>query len=634
MTSHPEPPQLATTTEVLGVPPATDRGAWDAVPADLVDPIVAGATAALDHPWPTLPASEYLLFHRTGDRHTYERRIWARRDRLTRATVAAARTLAPGFVDDVVDGVWAWCEQSSWCWPAHDDRGGRPADHLPDVTRPYLDLGAGEAAAQLALVDHLLGPHLDERAPGLRRRIRHEVDARVFAPLRQRRDWQWLNPEDGAHNWNPWIHGNVLTAAVALLDGDDLDEMVALIREGLDHFLRGLPDDGAIDEGYSYWWNGALRALEASDLLVRRSRGALDPAALHPGLRATIDFPRALFLGPGSTDARGAITSDWVVNAADGSALDGDALPWHSLYRAARRLDRAPAAAFAVAHRPAEPHPSMGLGRLAAHLCDADWLGQPVRPFPLDRDRWFASVQTLVAREHADQTSGFTVAAKAGHNGEHHNHNDVGSVIVALDGTPVSVDPGRTTYTAQTFGPERYQAWALTSAWHSVPAIHGRPQQPGREFAASAVAAAPADTDLTPSSLSCDLSRAYGTVGGRWTRTVTLDRSRSLVRIDDDWTADDPDPTPHLIRIVVWGRVERTGEHGLLIHRPEARRSVGVTASGSDITVEDRVLDDPMLTRVWGDVLTRVTVAVPPGEGSHHIVIAAAPAPGTVGLRG
>ena len=34
------------------------------------------------------------------------------------------------------------------------------------------------------------------------------------------------------------------------------------------------------------------------------------------------------------------------------------------------------------------------------------------------------------------------VALKGGHNAEHHNHNDVGSYVVALAGTTPLLDPG------------------------------------------------------------------------------------------------------------------------------------------------------------------------------------------------
>ena len=84
----------------------------------------------------------------------------------------------------------------------------------------------------------------------------------------------------------------------------------------------------------------------------------------------------------------------------------------------------------------------------------------------------------------AARAAGLTLAVKGGHNGEHHNHNDVGSFVVASDGVPVIVDAGRPTYTAQTFGPDRYAIWTMQSGWHNVPVIGGREQLPGAEHAA------------------------------------------------------------------------------------------------------------------------------------------------------
>ena len=610
-----------TRREVLGVPPATDRAAWEAIPATLIDPIVREASASLDEPWPTLPASEYLLYHRTGDRHRYEQRIWARRDRLTRAAIAAARTLEPRHIDDVIDGVWAWCEQSTWCWPAHDDHGGTPGRHLPDSDRPFLDLGAGEAVAQLALVDHLLGRELDRYAPGLRARIRREARLRVFEPLIERRDWPWLGSPDGADNWNPWIHSNILVAASALLTAPSRTRMVALVLEGLRNFLNGLPADGAVDEGYSYWWVGALRALEAAELLRRLSGGTVDLLTEYPSLRATIDFPRSLFIGPASVDASGHIESDWVVNAADGPARVTDALPWHSLYRTATRLEDAEAAAFAVAHRPARPRAALGLGRLVAHLCDDTWLGDPRVTVALDRDVWLGSIQTLVARERAGTATGLALAAKAGHNGEHHNHNDVGGFIVAVDGVPVIVDPGRTTYTAQTFGPDRYRHWALTSEWHNVPAVHGRPQRPGPEWAATEVAVTLARGPAEPTTLSSNLAGAYGSDPRVWTRTATLRRGHPAVEIEDHWCVDGVDPAAHVIRLIVAGRVDDLGDGTLRVTGPEGTTPLVVRFSGNGFTLERRHLEDPMLSHVWGESLIRVNILAPHEAGAHRIRI-------------
>ena len=113
---------------------------------------------------------------------------------------------AVDWLDEVVDGVFLLCEQSSWSWAAHDDVFSRSGEVVPDKSRPYLDLGAGEVAAQLAWTDYVLGDSLDARAPGLRRRIRQETQERVIIPFLDRMDWHWLGLDGDVHNWNPWIH--------------------------------------------------------------------------------------------------------------------------------------------------------------------------------------------------------------------------------------------------------------------------------------------------------------------------------------------------------------------------------------------------------------------------------------------
>lgn len=107
----------------------------------------------------------------------------------------------------------------------------------------------------MAWIDHLLGAQLDERYPGLRDRIRREATARVIDPFLMRRDWHWIGLDGDVHNWNPWIHGNVLVAALRLLAPEDPRRVdtVALCIEGLDRYVASLPEDGAIDEGYAYW---------------------------------------------------------------------------------------------------------------------------------------------------------------------------------------------------------------------------------------------------------------------------------------------------------------------------------------------------------------------------------------------
>ena len=76
------------------------------------------------------------------------------------------------------------------------------------------------------------------------------------------------------------------------------------------------------------------------------------------------------------------------------------------------------------------------------------------------------------------------LATKGGHNGEMHNQNDVGNVIVHVDGESVISDIGRGRYTKAYFGPERYEHIANSSRGHSVPVPNGQEQLPGGEHGA------------------------------------------------------------------------------------------------------------------------------------------------------
>lgn len=548
--------------------------------------------------------------HRDGDRTAWEDAAFERQRRLSRAAVAAASTLDEMWIDEVVDGVVLLCEQSSWCWPAHDDTRSVHGSVLATVTDPFVDLGAGEVVAQLAWIDHLLGDQLDARAPGLRARIRHEARTRVFAPFQRRRDWHWIGLDGDVHNWNPWIHGNVIVAALRLLDRPDeaveRDRIVALAVEGLDRYVAVLPADGAIDEGYAYWWNGAARALEALDVLAHATDGAVDTTAVT-ALRETVAFPHRSHLG-----------GDWFVNHADGQARPPADQPWHALHRAARRHGDTAAADLAASHRrPGTPAATEreGLGRLLRGLTDPAWVLASPAPPPLPRDVWLPSTQVFLARERAGSSDGLTLVAKGGHNGEHHNHNDVGAVVVAVDGVPVLVDAGRPTYTAATFGPDRYDIWTMQSVWHNVPVVRGVTQPAGAD-AVARDAHAEATDDLAV--FLVDLADAYPDAGlASWRRRAALDRTRGRIEIDDAWRFADDAPTTDDTRVhlLVAGEVtlERGGARVVPI---EGARAVRLRwPSDIEATAEVRELDDPLLTEVWGERLTRL--ALPLASRTH-----------------
>jgi hypothetical protein len=599
------------TAAPLPAPDVADRSFWasDRVVEALV-PTEATADAERGTPWPQTLASQYARFFRDGDRTVYEANVAARHARLTRATLAALLDPRTDRVDEVVDGVLLLCEQSTWCWAAHDDTHTRFRRVTPTVTEPYLDLGAGEVAAQLAWIDHLLGPVLDERAPGVRWRIRQETQARVLRPFTERRDWWWLGVDHPIMNWSPWIQGNVLSANLALEEDPDRRRAVtALVAEGIAAYWASLPADGGVDEGYSYWWQGAARALEAQDLL-RFAGIEPEPAALDR-IHATVAFPHSMHLG-----------GDWYVNVADSVARPLATWPWNVVHAWALRVGDDDAARHAAARRGLPGglfDERASLPRAVRMLADPAWAEAPTAAPPLVGRARFPSTGMAVARSTSGSTQGVAVSVKGGHNDENHNHVDVGSVIVALDGVPVVVDAGKPTYRAGTFGPDRYDLWVLRGDWHNVPRIRGVEQPPGGQFAARAF---DVSDDGAPGAriwrARLDLGGAYPVDGlQHWWRAVSLDPGAETVTVEDSWTFSDAAPVADADGSTAW--------HWLLagdVTLTSGRAQVRFTPDGGPATVrvlsltwdpdavdgelDVRELDDPELSAVWGEHLARL----------------------------
>jgi hypothetical protein len=268
---------------------------------------------------------------------------------------------------------------------------------------------------------------------------------------------------------------------------------------------------------------------------------------------------------------------------------------------------------------------------MALALADKTWWDAPPEASPLPREVYYPSVQVFLAREQAGSPAGLAVAAKGGHNGENHNHNDIGTVIVALDGTPVVIDAGRSTYTAQTFGPDRYGIWSMRSGWHNVPVVTDAEQGTGPEFRADAATAA-----FTPhcATFTVDLAGAYppGTLA-RWRREVTLERrlesppalsshdareatsgapvaegGGGIVRVSDQWElgGDVPADAPVELRYLLTGRIVNAQAGVAEIETLSGRRLTVTWPRGLPYRLVERPLDDPAQRRVWGGIVTQL----------------------------
>jgi len=579
-------------------PTADERGPWEGLAADVRAAAVSAAEKHLGYEYPPLPAMLYADIKRTGERRPYEEPYFARRAALGSLVIGECVEGAGRFLDDIVNGIWAICEESTWVIPAHNQQQGGPGDALPEMGDPYIDLFSGETGALLAWTHYLLKTRLDKMSRHLCPRIAREVKTRILDPYLAHDDFWWMGLEVGGHwlnNWSPWCASTCL-AAFLVLEREQA-RRVAAVEKGMgivDRWLATYHSDGGCDEGPTYWTVAGGALCDCLELLSSASHGRI----LVYDEPLVQEIARYIY--------RVHISGDYYVPFADCSARMH--LPADLVYRYGRRIgDEKMAALGAWAHQRRGSGRGRGgsLLRALPGLFFTEGIEVPARP-PYVRDVWLDGIQVMAAREQEGSDRGLYLAAKGGHNEESHNHNDVGQFLVYCDGQPVVVDVGVGTYTRQTFSPQRYEIWTMQSAYHNLPTVNGVQQRNGREFRAQEVSHR-ADDRLAEISL--EMAGAYpGEAGVRsWRRTCRLVRGAGPhVEIEDKFAleSDTADITLSLMtpcepKVGAAEIVLPYGEGTVRVsHHPALRAEVGMIA-----------LEDARLRDCWGERMWRIVLS-------------------------
>jgi hypothetical protein len=591
-------------------PAAGERGAWEGLLAHPLNVarrewLLAEAEALRGQPWPALPATLYAEFARNGDRARFEKPYFARRQRLARLLLAEAFEYQGRFLDDILDGLWLLSEEASWCLPAHADR--LPGDVLPRQDKESVDLFACETAAVLAEARYLLGDALTAAAPALVDRLDREIRRRVVEPLETRDDFWWLG---GYNNWSPWCASNTLAAGLYLLkDRARLAVLAYKLMGVVDRFIATYGDDGGCDEGPSYWTVAAGAMLRGLELLHAGTDGALS-IYREPRVRAMGRYVASAHLdGP------------WFLNFADAPARVG--LPRVVVYRYGARIgDEGMMNLALLAARGYDPaaavQPPLALSGngdgLYHGLRELWWMPADAAPVA-DRHAprvWLSDLQVMIARESTAARTGLTVAAKGGHNAENHNHNDIGHVVIALDGQPAIIDLGTETYCRQTFSDRRYELWCIRGSGHNAPLVNGIEQAAGRDYHATDVSCT---ADGPVQRLALNLEQAYPAEAGIQSlrRTVTLDAAAHTAAIADAFACAAPSTlTLHFYTPLA---VEVVDANTLTLAGP---RRLRLCCDGLTATVDPVPITDPRLRDSWGELLTRITLTTTGAEVGEY----------------
>jgi len=582
-------------------PPAADRAAWEAVPADARAALVETGAAQLGTAWSALPATLFLEYARIGNRSHYEGVRGERRGKLQQLTVAECCEGKGRFTDEILDGVWLTCEESYWGLPAHIGSGGKG---LPDTAEPIVDLFDAETAAQLAWTLYLLGPLFDKISHLVRARIEREISQRMLAPCLDR-DFGWMGFAGGAvNNWNPWIVSNWLTCNL-LLERDEKRRVAGVHKalRALDNFFDSYHDDGGCDEGPGYWSRAGASLFDCLELLHAATGGALN---LY-GVPLVAEIGRYIY--------RAHIHGEWFTNFADAAARvhpTGDLL-----YRFGRRINdekmMALGAYFAFLGDE-RGLPGDSLGRQIPGLFNLAAIRRAPRRQPLLGDVWMPGIQVMAARVKEGSPQGLYLAAQGGHNAESHNHNDVGNFLVYSGGEPAIIDVGVETYSAKTFSSKRYEIWTMQSAYHNCPTVNGVMQAAGRAYEAT-------DVVYREGELSMNIAKAYPPEAGidSWKRTFRLERGEVVVADEYALRKAAKDIT---LTVMTPCEVSGPAPGKLALAK---RAVVHYDAAVFQPTVEEIKLEDARLRRSWGSRIYRILLRAdtPPRRATWTLRITA-----------
>lgn len=581
------------------VRPLSDRAYWEGIKETAIDQ-VSDYISSIDGFDFTLPASLYLEYVRNGNRTRYEAVCFERRKALTAFALLEAMENKGNYIDKVLDFTWMILEETTWCIPAHGDL--RPeSDGLPNDEHPSLDLFQAETGCTLSFVFSLFGETFETISKNIVPRLKREINFRVIDNFLIHNDYWWQGfqireNENGkryvVNNWNPWILSNVLLCAATIAESADrLYSVVEKVMKSLDNYADTYPQDGACDEGPSYWNRAGLSLLDCAYLLYKITGGYVNEFD-NEKIKNTAEYIAKVHIGNGYfvnfADCAPHLTANYGTTYKYGKLMGSETMV--SFAKTCFENDKSSTFSLWQMPRGLELYEAIPkLSRLSA----------PSRAF---RDVYFSSTQVIACRE-TDACSGLFLAAKGGHNDESHNHNDVGSFIVYKDSEPFLIDPGNEAYCAKTFSDKRYEIWNNRSCFHNLPAINEKEQSAGFDFCASDVTYL-ADAEETVFSL--DIKNAYENRNEikKWKRTFKLSRKEKEITITEDFELSVPSEI--VLNLMTVCNVKITPYR--LLFTADSGKTLTLHADLSQFDVGCETIDttDSKMLADWGKAPTRV----------------------------
>lgn len=511
---------LAPIKDFVPYAPISDRSAWAKLDDEWKERSVSLGESYLHYEYPRIFATDFLDFSRTGNRVRFEDRFFARRRALDALVLAECVEDQGRFMDDIINGIFAICEESAWQLPPHNSyRRDTPQLPLPDATAPVLDLFACETGAILAVAGYLLKSRLDQISPFIVKRIRNEIKTRILVPYLTQHFWWMGNGKEPMNNWTIWCTQNVLLSAFLAEETQEIKKAVfEKACRSADYFLAEYGTDGCCDEGAQYYRHAGLCLFNTMEILNAVSGSAFSALYQDEKIRNIAGYILNVH-----------INDKYYVNFADCSPVAGRSGVREFLF--ALRTQNEHMAQFAAQDFAAAGDDGLLLSsenNLYYRLQNGFTVAQIKAyctpdcavPHP---ELFYPSTGLFIARDPS-----LYLAVKAGDNADSHNHNDTGSFTVYKNGQPLLIDVGVESYTKKTFSPQRYEIWTMQSAYHNLPTVNGVMQKDGEQYCASEVKYSFSDARCE---IEMNLANAYPPVSGLryYRRSAVLQKGKEIV---------------------------------------------------------------------------------------------------------
>ena len=384
--------------------------------------------------------SKIHLYVTTGNREQFEKVYTDYEVRMTTYALAYIITEEEKYIEALADIIWNICDFESWSIPAH------VSETLSTVRRRQnLDLTSCIMGYRMSEILYLLGDKMPELVV---RRARDEIRYRIVDSFETYTDkeFSWYNKID---NWSAVCIAGVLCTYLYTCTDEQINTQIPKMREIAENYLKGFADDGCCTEGYGYWIYGFSFFCLFAKMLCDYTDGEINYFADEKVHKIAM-FQQNILLNEREC-----------ISFSDGN-LEFEPRVWLSHFLKGMYPD------MQLPALPEQFVETIGNTRLRfVFSSNPDIKGGEIKPIShiFHDAEWFLC-----------HTNSYALGAKAGHNKEFHNHNDVGSFIISKNGKVTFCDPGAGEYTADYFSSNRYNIFLPSARAHSVPIINGQYQ--------------------------------------------------------------------------------------------------------------------------------------------------------------